>query len=140
MLTVYTPKLKPFLVAAVQRKYESLRRAWKLDEDEASKELEAQRGKQKKYRARKRRVSCFFLPSYNYAYMLCGISLTHSQKFENRTLVVTEAEMPRWKQLGIEYMSDEYDDDDPQVVIVHSPPWRSKCELYTVCSRSSIHV
>jgi len=32
---------------AVQRTYESLRHVWKLDEDEASQELEVQWGKQK---------------------------------------------------------------------------------------------
>ena len=40
-----------------------------------------------------------------------------------------QSELHRWKQLGIQYMSDEYDDEegqDPQVVIVHQPVWRSK--------------
>ena len=51
------------------------------------------------------------------------------QKYDNRALVVSQAEMLRWNQLGIEYMSDEGDDDDPQVVIVHPPLWRSKRSL-----------
>ena len=43
-------------IAAVQRKYESLRRSWKLGEDESCKEHEVKRGQEKKYRARKKRV------------------------------------------------------------------------------------
>lgn len=43
-------------IAAVQRKYESLRRSWKLGEDESCKEREVKRGQEKKYRARKKRV------------------------------------------------------------------------------------
>ena len=60
------------------------------------------------------------------------ISTTVSrQKFDNHALVVTQVELQRWKQLGIQYMSDEYDDEDqdPQLVVVHQPVWRSKREL-----------
>ena len=53
--------------------------------------------------------------------------LMYIQKFENRALVVTQTEMVRWKQLSIEYMSQESDDDsDNLAVVVHQPQWRSK--------------
>ena len=52
------------------------------------------------------------------------------QKCVNRTLVVAQAEMERWKHLSLEYMSDEGDDEEnPQVVIIHPLSWRSKCML-----------
>ena len=46
--------------------------------------------------------------------------------------------MLRWNQLGIEYMSDEGDDDDPQVVIVHPPLWRSKSKFTLVSSKVNV--
>ena len=48
-------------------------------------------------------------------------------KFENCALVVAQAEIVRWKQLNIENMSQQSDDDsDNLAVVVHQPPWRSK--------------
>ena len=44
-------------IAAVQRKYESLRRQWMVDEDDGRKELLKAMGKKKKYRARRKRAS-----------------------------------------------------------------------------------
>ena len=44
-------------IAAVQRKYESVRRQWKIDEDDGKKELLKAMGKKKKYRARRKRAS-----------------------------------------------------------------------------------
>ena len=58
------------------------------------------------------------------------------QKFDNRALVVTQAEIQRWKQLNINYMSDEHDDQDTQVVLLHQPQWRSKSESSNSCSYS----
>ena len=43
-----------FNVAAVQRKYEALRRTWKMDDNE---DIILKKAKDKKYRARRRRVS-----------------------------------------------------------------------------------
>ena len=45
-----------FLSAAVQRKYESLRRLWKLEEEDNHREMQLRKAKEKKYRARRRRV------------------------------------------------------------------------------------
>ena len=45
-----------FLSAAVQRKYESLRRVWKMEDDDNYSEIQLRKGKEKKYRARRRRV------------------------------------------------------------------------------------
>ena len=53
----------------MQRKYESLRRVWKLDENEEGQYLEIQRGKQKKYRARKKRVS-FRIISHKFKFII----------------------------------------------------------------------
>ena len=37
------------------------------------------------------------------------------------------SEEPGWKQLSIEYMSEESDDEsDSLAVVVHQPEWRSK--------------
>ena len=60
------------------------------------------------------------------------------QKFDNHALVVTQAEIQRWKQLNINYMSDEHDDQDPQVVLLHQSQWRSKSESYNLCTRNWI--
>ena len=49
------------------------------------------------------------------------------QKYENRAAVVHQAEQVYWKQLSIDYMSEESDDgEDPLTVVVHRPLWRSK--------------
>ena len=114
---------------AVQRKYESVRRAWKLDENDSCKEHELQRGKRKKYRAWKKRV-IHLTSVYMYLYIYASFTL---QKFDNRALVVSQTELQRWKQLNINYMSDEYDDEDPQVAVLHQPVWRSKSRLYYSC-------
>ena len=110
---------------AVQRKYESLRRSWKLGEDESSKEREVNRGQEKKYRARKK--------GYNADVHVINLDtiIYMPQKFDNRALVVTPAEIQRWKQLNINYMSDEHDDQDPQVVLLHQSQWRLKSESCT---------
>ena len=53
--------------------------------------------------------------------------LFYIYKFENRALVVQHSEEPRWKQLSIEYMSEESDDEsDSLAVVVHQPEWCSK--------------
>ena len=44
-----------------------------------------------------------------------------------RGVVVLESEKDQWKQLSIDYMSEESDDtDDNQAVVVHPPQWRSR--------------
>ena len=55
---------------------------------------------------------------------LCQLS---TQIFENRTMVIRQEEELRWKQLSIDFMSEESDNDaDPLAVVVHQPRWRSK--------------
>ena len=59
--------------------------------------------------------------------LLCPTICVYTQKLENRALVVRQIEEPFWKQLSIEYMSEESDDEsDALVVVVHQPTWRSK--------------
>ena len=81
------------IVAAVQRKYESVRRQWKMEENlgddfvEMSRQLSVAR----KYRARRKRVSilCLIL-------VMCLQSMTNFltlQKFESRALVVQPDEV-----------------------------------------------
>lgn len=84
--------------AAVQRKYEALRRTWKMDDNE---DIILKKAKDKKYRARRR-------------------------KFDNRSLVVSEAELPRWRKINIEYMSEESDDKSNDQLVIHRPQWRSR--------------
>lgn len=44
-------------------------------------------------------------------------------------MVVQEAEAKHWKQLGIEYMTEESDDpNDANSIVIHSLPWRSESE------------
>ena len=45
------------LSAAVQRKYEALRRSYKVEDTESNRELLLRRAREKKYRARRRRVN-----------------------------------------------------------------------------------
>ena len=40
--------------------------------------------------------------------------------------MVQEEEMKYWKQLSVEFMSEESDDpDDPSVIVIHPLCWRS---------------
>lgn len=48
------------------------------------------------------------------------------QKFDNRSVVVLEGEMKYWKQLTIDYMSEEFDDAETSNIVVHPLPWRSQ--------------
>lgn len=109
----------------MQRKYESLRRAYKMEDNDESREIVARRGKEKKYRARRRRVmKCIC----NYVFR------SPLQKFENRSLMTNETEQLHWKQLTIDFMSEESDDEtDPMMVVVHQPEWRSKRMLF-ICT------
>ena len=55
----------------------------------------------------------------------------YTQKFDNHALVVHQTEELRWKQVSIEYMSEESDDkSDPLAIVVHQPEWRSKRNMY----------
>ena len=80
-----------------------------------------QRAKEK-YRARRRRVWSINLYSCYYS--------VHLILFENRALVVRQIEEQLSKQLSIEYMSEESDDEsDALVVVVHQLTWRSKRKI-----------
>ena len=47
--------------------------------------------------------------------------------------MVQEAEVKHWKQLGIDYMTEESDDPtDPNAIIIHPLPWRSESEWVTI--------
>ena len=47
--------------------------------------------------------------------------------------MVQEAEAKYWKQLGIEYMTEESDDPtDPNAIVIHPLPWRSESEYFSV--------
>ena len=115
----------------MQRKYENMRRLWKDEDNEDRKETTKMMGKRKKYRARRKRVSYYW-----FNFVFCGfISITcssslHSfdQKFDNRALVILPSEMSHWKQLSLDFMSDEESDDeeDPNGFVVHPLEWRSK--------------
>lgn len=49
------------------------------------------------------------------------------QKFDRRSVVVMESEKKYWKELSVEFMSDESDDDnDSNIFIVHQLSWRSE--------------
>ena len=51
----------------------------------------------------------------------------HISIYNNRALMVSQTEESRWKQLSVEYMSEESDDKtDSQVVVVDQPEWRSQ--------------
>lgn len=49
------------------------------------------------------------------------------QKFYNRMSVVKPSEMVHWKQLALEYMTEESDDpDDGSAIVEHKLQWRSQ--------------
>ena len=51
----------------------------------------------------------------------------HRSIYDNRVLMVSQTEESRWKQLSVEYISEESDDkSDSQVVVVDQPEWRSQ--------------
>ena len=63
----------------------------------------------------------------------CGSSLLDTtftlftQKYDNPSLMLCKTEESHWKQLRVEYMSEESgDESDSQVVMVHQPEWRSQ--------------
>ena len=106
---------------AVQRKYEYMRRQWKDEEDDSRKEMQKVTAKRKKYRARRKRVCSEFFYSSSY------LMTIFNQKYDTRGLVVHGGEEQSWRQLTIDYMSEESDDPaDNQSVVVHPLQWRSK--------------
>ena len=42
---------------------------------------------------------------------------------------MTESEKQYFSQLSKEYMSDESDSSDTEVITVHKPPWRSQSKF-----------
>ena len=51
------------------------------------------------------------------------------QKFDNRAVVVLEGELKHWKQLNVNYMTEESDDpEDSNCIIIHPLPWRSESQ------------
>ena len=53
--------------------------------------------------------------------------LSYLQKYDKRAMVVQEAEVKHWKQLGVDFMTEESDDPtDPNAIVVHPLPWHSK--------------
>ena len=52
--------------------------------------------------------------------------VSYKQKYDNRAVVVREAEMKYWQELSVDFMSLESDDpDDSNSLIVHKLPWCS---------------
>ena len=50
-----------------------------------------------------------------------------SQKFDRHSVVVLESEKKYWKELSVEFMSDESDDEqDSNTFIIHQLSWRSE--------------
>ena len=42
-------------------------------------------------------------------------------------MVVLESEREKWKQLSVDFMSEESDDtEDPHTIVLHPLQWRSK--------------
>ena len=113
---MYYVKWYNFLVA-VKRRYESLRRQYLDEEKENFEEIHAYKGKIKKYRQRKDA----------YVSNIISVFIIHAQKFNNRALVVLPNEMNHWKQISVDFMTDESDDsDDPNVLVIHELTWRSR--------------
>ena len=62
-------------------------------------------------------------------------------------MVVQEAEAKHWKQLGIDYMTEESDDPtDPNAIVIHPLPWRSEskglvfcCNIVVICDVSGLN-
>ena len=80
--------------------------------------------KKKKYTARRKRASSLLSLQF---YCSCMTTIFH-KKVDTRSLVVLQSEMEKWKQLSIEFMSEESDDaEDEQTIILHPLLWRSKC-------------
>ena len=53
--------------------------------------------------------------------------IIHTQKFDNRALVVLPNEMNHWKHISVDFMTEESDDsDDPNVLVIHELTWRSR--------------
>lgn len=49
------------------------------------------------------------------------------QKFDRRSVVVLESEKKYWKELSVEFMSDESDDEnDSNTFVIHQLSWRSE--------------
>ena len=74
----------------------------------------------KKYRQRQRRVCIILRSLFNFNF----------QKFDNRGLMVMKEEMNHWKQLSIQYMTEESDGNDADTLIVHELQWRSQSMHY----------
>ena len=115
-MNVLNALLKP---AAIQRKYESLRRHWKIEEEkENCEEFLKLTSNKKKYRQRRQTSCCtLFLPE------TCSLL----QKYQNRQECVLKSEEKYWKAVTLDHMSEESDDaKDPNAIVVHHLPWRSK--------------
>lgn len=50
------------------------------------------------------------------------------QAFERRGSVITKNEKKYWEQLTKEYMTDESDASDAEMITVHRHPWRSQSQ------------
>lgn len=114
------------ITAAVQRKYESMRRLWKSEDKEDFVEMNQKIALMKKYRARRKRVSF-----HSWGYLFIALFFYYVQKFENRAVVVKESEIKYWKDLSLEYMSEESDDPgDLNTLVVHKLLWCSQGLFY----------
>ena len=52
------------------------------------------------------------------------------QKFDRRSVVVLESEKKYWKELSVEFMSDESDDEnDSNTFVIHQLSWRSESQF-----------
>ena len=60
------------------------------------------------------------------------------QKFQRRSTVVSSGEREKyWKHLSLMYVTEESDDpDNPNGLLEHKLPWRSKSELLKFIRRS----
>ena len=103
-----------------------------LDGKEAKDELTFQEALRKKYRARRQRVC------HVHCCSLCTLtnpnSISFPQKFCNRMSMVKPSEMVYWKQLTLEYMTEESDDpDDSSLIVEHKLQWRSQSKYCFTC-------
>ena len=96
-----------------------------VDQKEDTQELIHQTTK-KKYRSRQQRVCTCPLV----ANLIIDIYIVLLQKFSNRSAVVAKAEDKYWKQLDINYMTEESDDpSDNMIIVEHIPAWCSQSEF-----------
>ena len=64
------------------------------------------------------------------------------QKFKRRSSVVTKAELDKyWKHLNLNYVTEESDDStNPNGIIEHKLPWRSKSKSSTTILRCDVYL